>query len=212
MTFISTQSFDADGEIKVVKSKRKILESGEVNEDGKLVGKARVKAEYECLTRDDLVPCGNLRAAEAMALDEMEIFWPSSSPPLNHIPAEAQFAHRISMAAANIANMSKRGVGNTIVCHPSVRARVDECWDKTKKVKEFNPETEDMDIELVKPYFPNGPLEVIENDLAPDDSVLVLYRGAGEEDQPLIYVEGEGLLLNSKVADVETYGKFVRIP
>jgi hypothetical protein len=79
-------------------------------------------------------------------------------------------------------------------------------------VQEFNPETEEM-MDVEKAYFPGGPLNVIEHDLAPDDSVLVLYRGEDDEDQPLIYVDiWDGLLLNSEAADVETYGKFVRIP
>ena len=211
MTFLSQQSFDAEGKIKTIKQKRKILETVESTEDGILKGQARVKFEYDELTREDLVPMGNLRAAEAHVLEEGEVFWGMSTPPLNHVDRDAWLAHRISMAAANIGANSKRGNGNTVVCHPSVREQVEQCWDKTKMVKQYIEEIDDM-VEIPQPYFPTGPLEVFENELAPEDSVLVIYRGEDETDQPLIYVEGEGLLLNNKVTDVENYGKFVRIP
>lgn len=212
MTFLSKQSFDNDGVIKVVKKKRKILESVTSQEGTKISGQAKVKYEYGELTADNLVKVDSLRAAEGMVLTEGEVFWGMSTPPLNHIDPAAHFAHRISMAAANIGNMSGRGNGNTVVCHPSARDKVDQCWDKVKTVQEFNPATEDM-MDVQKAYFPNGPLDVFEHDLAPEDSVLVLYRGESDDDQPLIYVDiWDGLLLNSEAADVETYGKFVRIP
>jgi hypothetical protein len=212
MTFLSQQSFDPNGEIRVVKKKRKILESVTSTEGGVLKGQAKVKFEYGILTSDNLVKVGNIRAAEAMVLTEGEVFWGMSTPPLNHVPDEAKFAHRVSMAAANIGNMSGRGTGNTVVCHPSAAAKVDDMWHQLKTVQEFDPVTEDM-MDVEKPYFPNGPLTVIEHDLAPEDSVLVLYRGEDDTDQPLIYVDiWDGLLLNGQAADVETYGKFVRIP
>lgn len=211
MTFLSTQSFDENGEISVFKKKRNILESVEASDDGSLKGTARVKIEKDVLTKEDVVMAGNLRAAEAHVLEEGNVFWGMSTPPLNHVDRESWLAHRISMAAANIAGGSTRGMGNTVVCHPDVREKVDACWDKIKTVNRFNPLINDT-MEVEEPYFPAGPLEIIENDMAPDDSVLVLYRGVDDGDQPLIYVEGEGLLFNNKVAAVENYGKFVRIP
>ena len=65
-------------------------------------------------------------------------------------------------------------------------------------------------IDVQIPYFPTEP-ELFEDDLMNPDQVLVIYRGQDDGDQPLIYVEGEGLLMNNKVALVEDYGKFVDI-
>ena len=144
MTFLSKQSFDPNGEIQVVKKKRKILETVESTDGGKLKGQAKVKFEYGVLTSENLVKVNNLREAERLVLTEGEVFWGMSTPPLNHVPVEARLAHRISMAAANIANMSGRGSGNTVVCHPSQRDRVDECWDKTKIVQQYDENSDEM--------------------------------------------------------------------
>ena len=65
-------------------------------------------------------------------------------------------------------------------------------------------------IDVQIPYFPNEP-ELFEDDLMNPDQVLVIYRGQDDSDQPLIYVEGEGLLMNNKLALVEDYGKFIDI-
>lgn len=210
MSFIPVKNFDENGEFKVIKKRRKILKEGEVQEDGTIKGKAEVKLEYGTLTRENLnAEVGNLAAAETLVLEEFEIFWPYSTPPLNHVDPESHLAHRISMAAANIGENSKRGRGNTVICHPTLREKVDNCWDKLKTVKQYDPTVDDM-VEVKKPYF-EEPLEVIEHDAAPEDSVLVLYRGEDDTDQPLIYIESEGLLLNNAIADVEHYGKFVRV-
>lgn len=211
MTFLSEQSFDADGNIKTIIKKGKVFESGEVQDDGTIKGKARVEYKYGELTVDDVTPIGNLCGAEVLALTEGEFFWGSSTPPLNHIEEDHRLAHRVGMASANISDRSKRGVGNTIVCHPDLREAIDAMWDKEKTVQKYDEETEEMQDTQV-PYFPNGPMQVFEHDLAPDDSVLVIYRGEGPEDQPLIYVDGHGIVANNKVTDVENYGKFVKIP
>lgn len=208
MTFLSEQSFDEDGVIKVVVSKRKILESGEVK-DGILTGKARVKFKYEELTRDDVIPMGNRLAAEVHVLEEGEVFWAISTPPLNHVPKDSHFAHRISLAQSNINSNGGRGRGNTIICHPSVTEQVRACFDKQKTIEQMNAAEQMVEVQI--PYFQNEP-EIIEHDLASDESVLVLYRGERDSDQALIYVDGEGLLMNDKLAAIETYGKFVRIP
>jgi hypothetical protein len=210
MTFLSKQSFDADGKIKTIKSKRKILETVESTEEGILKGQARVKFEYDELTRDDLTPVDSLESAEALVLEEGEVFWSMGTPPLNHIAPEDRAAHRISTAAASIADRTKRGPGNTVICHPSNTAIVEDCWERTKTVDQYLPGME-TPIKVAAPYFPNGPLTVFEDARAPEDKVLVIYRGADDDDQPLIYVEGEGLIKNSKVVDVENYGRFVRL-
>jgi hypothetical protein len=210
MTFIPVKTFDENGEFKVINKRRKILKEGEVQEDGSIKGKAEVKLEYGTLTRENLnTDVGNLAAAEVLALEEFEIFWGMGTPPLNHVDPDSHLAHRISMAAANIGDATKRGRGNTVVCHPSVRDKVDNCWDKIKTVKQYDETVDDM-VDVQRPYF-QEPLEVIEHDAAPEDSVLVLYRGEDETDQPLIYIEGEGLLMNSAITNVENYGKFVRV-
>lgn len=211
MTFLSQQSFDEDGEIKVIKSKRKILDmdTAEVQDDGTIKGKAEVKYEYETLTRDDLTEVGNLRAAEVMAMEEGEIFWGYSSPPLNGVDEELHLAHMLSLAASNIATMTKRGFGNTFIVNPTRADEVRDAFSKQKTIQQYNPETEEMD-DVQVPYFPGEP-ELIEDDGMNPEQVLVIYRGQEDGDQPLIYVEGEGLLMNSKIALVEDYGKFVDI-
>jgi hypothetical protein len=211
MTFLSEQSFDEDGNIKTFIKKGHTAESADVQADGSVKAQVRVKFEYGNLTAEDITPIGNLCGAECLVLTHGDIFLGMSTPPLNHVAEECRFAHRVGMAAANIGERSKRGTGNTIVCHPSTRDQVDAMFDKMKIVQKYDEATDDMqDVEV--PYFPNGPLTVFEHDLAPDDSVLVIYRGESDEDQPLIYVEGHGLVTNSKVVAVEHYGKFVRIP
>jgi hypothetical protein len=209
MTFLSTQNFDENGTIKTIIKKRKILETGEVI-DGKIKGTAKIKIEYGELTRDDLIKTGNLRATEGYILEEGNVFWGMSTPPINHIAEDSRLAHRISTAAASVGAHSTRGVANTIVCHPTARPQVDACWDKLKTVKQYDEASEEM-IDVEKPYFPNGEMTVYEDVLAPEDKVLVLYKGEDQADQPFVYVDGEGLLLNNKLTDVENYGKFVRI-
>jgi hypothetical protein len=211
MTFLSQQSFDADGNINTIIKRRKVFESGEVQEDGSIKGKATVKFDYGSLTVEDMIPTGNLCGAEVLALTEGEVFWGMSTPPLNHIDEDSRLAHRVAIAAAWIGEAAKRGTGNTVVCHPSVRDKIDLMWDKMKTIQKYDEESDEMkDVEV--PYFGNGELEVFEHDLAPDDSVLVIYRGEDPADQPLIYVEGEGLVTNNKIVAVMNYGKFVRIP
>ena len=210
MTFISTQEFEDDGNVNVIIKRRRIFETGEKQDDGTVKGSARIKLEYGALTRADLEPIGNLCGAEAMALEEGNIFWGYSSPPINHINADSKLAHMIGMAAANIGTFSKRGNGNTIVCHPSLAESVRDCFTKMKTISQYDEATDNM-IDVEVPYFKTAP-NVIENDMADTDKVLVLYCGEEAGDQALIYVQGEGLLKNSKIAAVEHYGKFVRIP
>ena len=209
MTFISQQTFDADGNIKVIVKRRKILEVGETQEDGSVKGQARVKFEYGDLTREDLTAVGNLRAAEVMAMEEGKVFWGYAHPPLNNVEDDCKLAHMISLAASNIATMSKRGFGNTVIVHPTNAELIRESFTKQKTIEQYDEETDGM-IDVQIPYFPTEP-ELFEDDLMNPDQVLVIYRGQDDGDQPLIYVEGEGLLMNNKVALVEDYGKFVDI-
>lgn len=213
MTFLSEQSFNSDGVIKTIIKRRKILEmdTAQTQEDGTVKGKARIKFDYGDLTVEDIVPQGNLRGAEAFVLTEGEVFWAMSCPPLNHIAEDTRLAHRVSMAISNIGSNSQRGAGNTIVCHPSCRAQVDAMFDKMKTVDQYDEATDNM-IEVQKPYFGELTPAIFEDELVDDDVLLVLYRGESDEDQPLIYVDGAGLLMNNHVAKVEHYGKFVRIP
>jgi hypothetical protein len=210
MTFLSEQQFDEHGNIEVFVKKRKILETYDQQADGTVKGQARIKFEYGNCTRDDVLVVGNLAAAEAMVLDEGVVFPCYGSPPLNHIDADSRLAHLISMAAANIGTFSKRGNGNTIVCHPSLTETVRDCFTKIKTIQQYDEESEDM-IDVEAPYFASEP-EIIETALASNEQVLVLYRGTDDSDQPLIYVHGEGLLLNNKIAEVHYYGKFVDLP
>jgi hypothetical protein len=211
MTFLSEQNFDNDGVIKTIIKKRKILDSSETQDDGTIKGKARIKFEYGEFTAADIVPQGNLRGAEGMVLTEGEVFWAMSCPPLNHVEVECRLAHRVCMAISNIGDNSQRGAGNTIVCHPSVREQVDAMFTQMKTVDQYDEET-DSTIEVKRPYFDGDIPSIFEDDLVDDDVLLVLYRGENDEDQPLIYVDGAGLLMNNHVAKVEHYGKFVRIP
>jgi hypothetical protein len=84
-------------------------------------------------------------------------------------------------------------------------------FDKMKTVDQYDEMTDSM-IEVQKPYFGDDTPTIFEDELVDDDVLLVLYRGQSDEDQPLIYVDGAGLLMNNHVAKVENYGKFVRIP
>ena len=208
MTFISQQNFDEDGNIKILVGKDMTLESVK-NEEGVLKGQARVKFKHEMLTREDLTEVGNLRAAEALVMEEGKVFWGYAHPPLNGIPDDCKLAHQIALAASNIQTMTKRGFGNTVIVHPTNAERVREAFTKEKTVQRFDPETEDM-VDVQIPYFLNEP-ELFEDELMDPNQVLVIYRGQDDSDQPLIYVEGEGLLKNSKVVPVEDYGKFIDI-
>jgi len=211
MSFIPQQEFNEDGVIETIVKKRKILESVESQEDGKVTGKARVKIETGTLTAEDCQPYHSIEEAEGMILTECEIFWPMSRPPLNHIPESEHNAYRLSRAIANIGEMSKRGPGNTIIVYPELRAKVEAALEMQREVEQpnpFDPEGEPQKVQM--PYFDPKP-RIIEHEEAPDDTVLVIYMGEEENDQPLVWVEGYGLILNNKVTDVENYGKFVRI-
>jgi hypothetical protein len=209
MTFLSQQKFNEDGVIKIISKRRRVLEDGKV-EDGVLKGKARIVLEYGDLDRTMLVDVGDLEAAETFVLTEFEVFYGMSTPPLNQIDPENHFAHRISIAAASIGDSTKRAWGNTVVCHPERRAQVDDCWNKIKAIKIYSEEIADM-IDGERPYF-DEPLKVYESENAPKDKVLVMYIGDDENDQPLIHVDGEGLLMNNTLVNVKEYGRFVRIP
>lgn len=208
MSFIIVTNFDENNEIKVFKKMNMDLESYEKEDNGSFRGKVRVKHDYSSLKSDAAVPM-TLAEAERHVLEPFSVFWPYSNPPLNNIPPENHLAHRMAMAAANIGASTGRGIANTVVCHPSQREKVDACWDKTKMVDQYDPLTDDT-VAVEKPYFPQGPFEIFEHPNAPEDSVLVMYRGEDETDQPLYYVDGHGLLLNSEVIDVGRYGKFVK--
>lgn len=212
MSFISQQEFNEDGVIETIVKTRKVLETVESQEEGRLSGKARVKVETGTLTLEDCQPFHSIEEAEGMILTEGEYFWSVSRPPLNHIPEEEHNAYRISRAVANIGAMSKRGAGNTIIVHPSARAKVDAALEMQRTVETpLNPEEPDGPKQSQRvPYFDPKPT-VVEHEDAPDDTVLVLYLGEEANDQPLVWVEGHGLIVNNKVTDVENYGKFVRI-
>ena len=88
MTFLSTQTFDSDNEIKVVTKKRKILDEAsgmDVQADGTIKAKARIKFEYGAVTKDDVTPFASIEDAEAYLLEEGNMFWAMGCPPINHI-------------------------------------------------------------------------------------------------------------------------------
>lgn len=212
MTFLSTQTLDDNGKLKVVVDKRKILESGEVK-DGKLTGKARVKYEYGELDESEIRPFSSIEEAESFIMDEGELFWAMSTPPLNHIDDSAKLAHRMANARANIMASVKRNGIVTILYHPSVQNRIDEAKVAMREMESVNPMDPEGDMIVTQvPYFEDDFTEFVPHDGMPDDTVLVLFKGSADEDQGIIYVEGHGLALNDKVTDPENYGKFVRIP
>ena len=220
MTFLSTQTFDDKNEIQVVTKKRKILDTDsdiEMQDDGTIKAKARVKFEYGILTKDDAMHFNSIGEAEEFLLEEGNMFWAMGSPPINHIAETSRFAHRISNAMANISMKSKRGFGNTVVYHPS---RKDDIAQAIAAIRVPDKMPDDLDPEeqimwtmqnQPKPYL-NENVKYIEHDQAPDDAVLVMYLPDDLLTSPLMYVEGHGLVINNHIAPAEDCGKFVRIP
>lgn len=211
MTFISKQSFDDDGKIEVFTKKDLVFENFNTTTGSSTIkGQARVRYKTGALGRDQVIPFDSIRSAEAHVLEDGAVFWTAGAPPLNHIESDSRLAHRISTVMSSIAMTSKRAATVAVVCHPSVRESVDQCWDKTKEMSRYLPDQDDP-VKTIEPYFPNGPLEVFETDLAPEDRVLVLFKGENDQDQIVLYVEGEGLLVNTLIENYDSYGKFVRI-
>ena len=195
-SFLSKQSFNENGEIEVFMKRRLILD--QVDEEFEsdpqnnmrpsIKGKARVKYETNALTKDDVMPFNSIEEAEEHVLEPFEVFDFISKPPLHDVPEEEKIFKHIHRAMANVASMSKRGFANTMVYHPSNQAFVDQVDEKLE---------EDLDY--------------IAHDKMVENCVLVIYRGEEDIDQPLIYVEGHGLLVNNKLTDIINYGNFIRI-
>lgn len=193
MTFLSVQSFDENEQIHTLKSVKRTVDLDTVksNEHGHSTVKMKVDFETEAFGRDNLIPARNEQEAEQYVF-ENEIFWNLSTPPMNHVPEELRLAENIRRAAGNVATNSGRGTGNTVVYNPAVEHQI----ETVKEVYETSPAAS---------------MTFVASDQAPTDRVLVLYRGTESEDQPLIYVPGEGLLLNNGFTEVENYGKYVKI-
>lgn len=216
MTFLSTQSFDENGEIKVVEKKRKVLETVDEEQtnldQGVVTGKARVKFEYKKLTADDIKPFHNLVSAETHVLTPGALFGYLSSPPMNGLPEDQHAPYNIKRALANIATMTKGAFGNVVVYHPSNEKRIEEIKVAEREVEvpanPMDPECEVM-VKEKKPYFAEGAVEFVPSEYIDDDVVLAFYRGIDDGDQPLIYVDGHGLLENNTRSEVRNYGKFV---
>jgi hypothetical protein len=208
MSFLSIQEPDSQNQILVISKISADLVS--LN-SGNATGKAKIKFETKPIETEKIIPFNSVDEAETYVLENGNVFYSMSTPPLNHVEVDARLAHRISIAKANIAANSRRGMGNTIICHPNLMDKVNNCWNKIKSVMVYNPLTEQSEL-VEQLYFSNGPLQVYTTPNAPEDQVLVLYRGEKDTDQPLIYIPGSGLYLNSALSDVESYGKFVRIP
>ena len=220
MTFLSTQTFDDNGEVRVFTGLDRKATLKDFDKDTG-VGTAQIAstAKTESYTAEDAIPFGNALGAEAHVLTEGEVFWGVSTPPIRHIAEENRSGLRISNAMANIATHSKRGFGNTVIYNPVFAEAIEQAKTALKTIKVPQPgpnfEEDPEDVELVDqevPYFEDpDAIAWIEHANAPDDKVLVLYRGTDDTDQPLIWVEGTGLIMNSKMAAVETYGKFTKV-
>ena len=220
MTFLSTQTFDENGEVHgLSKIEREFTLEEQHQATGIAKGKIKSKFKTEPYTADDAIAFGNIAGAEAHVLTEGEVFWGLSAPPIRHIAEHNRSAQRISNAMANIATKSGRGAGNTVVYNPAFAEAIEQAKVATKTVKVPQPgpniENDPEDFEMVEqevPYFQDpDSIAWIEHDLAPEDKVLVLYRGTEDSDQPLIYVEGAGLILNNKLSAVDGYGKFTKV-
>jgi len=220
MTFLSTQNFDENGEVHgLSKVEREITLSEERQPNGLVKGKMKNKFKTEPYTAADAIAFGNVAGAEAHVLTEGEVFWGLSAPPIRHIKEEYRSAQRISNAMANIATKTGRGAGNTVVYHPDFAEAIEQAKVALKTVKVPQPgpnhENDPNDVEMVEqevPYFQDpDSIDWIEHTGAPEDKVLVMYRGTEDSDQPLIYVEGAGLILNDKLSAVDGYGKFTKV-
>jgi hypothetical protein len=220
MTFLSTQTFDSDNEIKVVTKKRKILDEAsgmDVQADGTIKAKARIKFDYGAVTKDDVTPFASIEDAEAYLLEEGNMFWAMGCPPINYIEEDSRFAHRISNAMANISMRGKRGFGNTVVYHPSCKESIALAISAIR-IPDKLPDDLTSEEQVMwtmqnqpRPYL-NEHVNYIEHDGAPDDTVLVMFLGDDPTTLPLMFADGFGLVVNNHVADAENCGKFVRIP
>lgn len=222
MTFIPQQTFDEDGAVQLLKTiERTFIAEADDDSTADNVVKGKLKTNFktEAYTADDAVSFQSLEDAEAYALTEGNVFWGMSAPPIRHIEQKNQSGQRISNAMSNIATKTKRHGGNTVVYHPDFAEAIAEAKVATKIVKQPIPgpnyESDKSDVRFVDvdvPYF-NDPdsIEWIEHSGAPKDKVLVMYRGTEDSDQPLVYVDGAGLILNNRHTTVEYYGKFTKV-
>lgn len=183
MTFLSQQSLE-DGKLKGLKKAKGSLEKFD-----KESGKAQIKVNYESEDIDltTAIPAATLDEAEKIVLQTYDVFGPLSTPPSYH-PPEEQFANNARRAVNNIQTMSGRAAGNTVVYNPSQEEKVRTIVDVL-----------------------HNNMEYIASDNCPEERILVMYRGTADVDQPVIFVEDTGIVLNSVFADSRTYGKFVKI-
>lgn len=220
MTFLSVQTFNDDGVVEALSQIEKTFTAEEAQQPNGLVrGKIHNEFKTETYSAEDAIAFPDTLGAEAFVLTECEVFWPNSAPPIRHVTPESRAAHRIALAMSNIATKSKRGAGNTVIYNPAMAEDIEQAKTAIKTTMEWQPgpnyennKNDMVQVTVSKPYFSN-PEEIdwIEHENAPEDKVLVLYRGKEAVDQPLIYVEGTGLILNSRFADVGGYGKFTKI-
>lgn len=220
MSFISIQEFNDDGEIKLLKKHKYVLETVSENDDsldkGIIGGKARVDHVYSELKPADVRESfKTLNDAENAVLEPFEYFWPASCPPLSFINEDLRPAHRLSRAVRGLKRTSKRGAGNTIVVHPDDEQIVRDALSKGEIDDRFTKEDApngEMNLVVTTPYFSNADaIQIITHTGAEAGMPLVLYVGEHEYDKPLIYVEGHGLFLNEIVAPIVEQGVFVDI-
>ena len=111
-----------------------------------------------------------------------------------------------------------RGQGNTIVYHPDMLPVLEDMEQRLhnkllEQLKEaakllIDPAAQQEEPELQKLSEHYNMIEHID---APEDKVLVMYKGTDPADQPLIFIEDEGLLFNSVYAPYTHYGRYVKV-
>jgi hypothetical protein len=183
MTFLSQQQLE-DGKLKGLKSVK-----GNLEKFDKESGHAQIKVNYESEDIDlsTAIPATTLDQAEQIVLQSYDVFSPLSTPPSYH-PPEEQFGQNARRAVNNIQSMTGRAAGNTIIYHPA----------QEEKVRTI--------VDLL-----HDNMEYIASENCLESRILVMYRGTSDLDQPLIYVDGTGIVLNNVFADANYYGKFVKI-
>ena len=162
-------------------------------------GKVKLGFETEDVAVDELMPASSVADAEKLVFEE-EIFSNLSMPPVRHVPPQLMFAYTIARACGNVNTRCGRGPANTLVYNPVIQPEVDELEKKMAELTRLQISAEQK-------------LNLVPTDNCPKDKVLVMYRGAEECDQPLIFVdngESSGLLLNNTFADAEDYGKIIK--
>ena len=208
MTFIPTATFDENGELEIM--------TGEKVQRGSM---SYIKLGKRAATKDDVQKMSQAEA-EQVVLDTD--FGMLSNPPMKDATPEEKRAANLRRAGSNIATKSKRGQARTIIYSTADATKIEECKEAL---------TGPRDISIGGPLgpmvaqvgLPTGSADEDENkepewdffedSRLPEGKALVLYRSTDEKigDNAFIYVEDEGLIVNSGYAPVDKYGVFVRI-